>query len=42
MKKEHKKCAEKGKIKLDETDIQIVEELNKNGRAPLLVESINL
>jgi Lrp/AsnC family transcriptional regulator for asnA, asnC and gidA len=29
-----KKCAEKGKIKLDETDIQIVEELNKNGRAP--------
>src|ERR1035438_3828333 len=34
MKKEHKKSAEKDKIKLDETDIQIAEELNKNGQAP--------
>lgn len=33
-KKLQKECAKNGRVKLDETDILIVEELNRNGRTP--------
>jgi len=33
-KKPREKCVNNSRVKLDEIDIQIVEELNKNGRAP--------